>query len=607
MVNSSVTSVGVLIPSYNHANYIFTRIDSVLKQTFRNISVYIIDDCSSDESWEIITRFTSDPRVSIFRSESPSGSPFTYYRKFISEYSHDYWWIAESDDQADANFLSSLLKNFEDDHEILFSFSGSKIINQDGKQIGSARNFLEEHFGEVSWEVNQKITPSIGLKMLIRGQFVPNMSSLIFKSNAIALDELDRIKKFKLAGDWMFVILLQSRGPGLFVSEELNFFRSHGETARTRTVSRARATEYLFCNIYAWKKTEKQSSVLLAVQDTLAMSRHDKVIFSHLYFSLFRISKNSAYILAKHLILEFLSHPLAYMSKILNYFGITQIMAKEWFRFRYFIVGRLRHLFFLCGVAKRKMNHYSFLLGVVFRKVRHYSRFAIYVLKIIIFKPALAFRKIKKRFMNLKNKQNQTYQLWNAPSSMCASTLILRSRKESVGSKCLLIDRDGTLVEHIPYLIHPSDVVFIPEAIEVIRVANSKAIPVYVVTNQAGVNHGFFNEKQLSEMNFKILRALLDDHQVYVDGIFWCISHPNPKNERKGQLCDCRKPQPGLLLEAMQEAGLDSNFTGMLGDSESDISAAINAGLKYTWLVSETNREQVKESVINWLTRGTEN
>lgn len=606
-MNSDMTTVGVLIPSYNHAKYILSRIDSVLKQTFRNISVYIVDDCSSDESWEIITRFTSDPRVSIFRSESPSGSPFTYYSRFISEYSHDYWWIAESDDVADVNFLSKLLKNFEDDDELLFSFSGSKIIDVDGKQIGSARNFLKEHFSEVDWEVNQKITPSMGLNMLMRGQFVPNMSSMIFKSKAIELHELDRIKRLQLTGDWVFVILLQSAGAGLYVSQELNYFRSHNDTARARTASRSRTAEYLFCNINAWKKTDKKLSILIAVQDTLAMSRDVEVKLPHLYLSLFRISKNSAYSLAQNLILEFVSHPLTYTTKALRYFGVTQRIVREWFRLRYFLVGRLRHLIFLCGVVKRKKNHYIFLLGVVFRKIRHLIRFASYVLKILILRPTLASKKIKKRFSILKIKRGHTYQLRQASASMCASTLILRTQKESAGSKCLLIDRDGTLVEHIPYLIDPSDIVFIREAIEIIRAANLNSIPVYVVTNQAGVSHGFFDEMQLSQLNFEMLKALLDDHQVYVDGIFWCISHPNPKNERNGVLCDCRKPQPGLLFEAMQEAGLDSNATGMLGDSESDISAAINAGLKYTWLVSETNREQVKESVINWLFQGTKN
>jgi D,D-heptose 1,7-bisphosphate phosphatase len=607
MVNSDMPTVGVLIPSYNHANYIRSRIESVLKQTFQNIYVYIVDDCSTDDSWEIIKKFNSDPRVSIFRSESPSGSPFTYYRRFISEYSHDYWWIAESDDLADANFLSSLLKNFEDDDELLFSFCGSKVIDLDGKQIGSARNFLKEHFAEVDWEVNQKITSNMGLNMLMRGQFVPNMSSMIFKTNAIELSDLDRIKRFKLTGDWVFVILLQSAGPGLYVSEELNYFRSHNDTARTRTGSRSRTAEYLFCNISAWTKTDKKSSVLVAVQDTFAMSRDINIKLFHLYLSLYRISKSSAYSLVQNLILEFFAHPMTYTAKALRYFGITQKIIGEWYRFRYFIVGHLRHLFFLYGVVKRKKNHYFFLLGVVFRKIGHLSRFAIYVLKIIIFRPALASRKIKKRLTSLKNKRSHTYLLRDAPSSMCASKLILRSQKGPITSKCLLIDRDGTLVEHIPYLINPSDVVFIKEVIEMIRVANSKAIPVYIVTNQAGVNHGFFDEIQLAELNFEILNDLLDDHQVYVDGIFWCISHPTPKNKRKGQLCDCRKPHPGLLLEAMQEARIDSNVTGMVGDSESDISAAINAGLKYTWLVSKTNREQVKESVINWLSRGTAN
>lgn len=198
------------------------------------------------------------------------------------------------------------------------------------------------------------------------------------------------------------------------------------------------------------------------------------------------------------------------------------------------------------------------------------------------------------------------YDLKEQPSGICSSHIILRSERNTMNSKCLLIDRDGTLIEHIPYLIKFEKVFFIAEVVEVIRRANKELIPVFIVSNQAGVAHGYFTELDLMNLNLEILNALNRIHEVYVDGILCCTSHPAPKIVSNARVCSCRKPEPGLLLAAIGEAGVVREKTGILGDSDSDVSAGVNAKLGYTWKMSTTNRAQVKDSITNWMSGESE-
>jgi len=193
------------------------------------------------------------------------------------------------------------------------------------------------------------------------------------------------------------------------------------------------------------------------------------------------------------------------------------------------------------------------------------------------------------------------YYLRDAPVTICSKQIILINQKTISDTRCLLIDRDGTLVEHVPYLIDFEKVSFIPEVIEVLRQANRDFVPVYIVSNQAGVSHGYFTELDLVNLNLKILHALDQNYNVFVDGVLCCTSHPLPKVARNGNTCSCRKPEPGLLLAAIREAGVVRMRTGILGDSDIDVSAGVNAGLGYTWKMSTTNRAHVRDSILSWM------
>ena len=133
--------VSVVIPNYNYARYLHKRIKSILKQTYPIYELIILDDCSSDNSIKIIKdeiekikiRF---PRIKIKFIENSvnSGKPIAQWKKAFSEASGDYVWIAEADDLSDSNFLSNVMKGF-DDPDVVLSYSESMIINRIGMMI----------------------------------------------------------------------------------------------------------------------------------------------------------------------------------------------------------------------------------------------------------------------------------------------------------------------------------------------------------------------------------------------------------------------------------------------------------------------------------------
>ena len=125
--------VSVIIPNYNHAAFLKQRIESVLNQTFQDFELIILDDCSTDNSKEIIEEYRSNPKVkSIVYSKMNSGSPFEQWRKGIVLAKGEYVWIAESDDWASLDFLHELISNLSKKKNVGICFCDSNWVDNDG-------------------------------------------------------------------------------------------------------------------------------------------------------------------------------------------------------------------------------------------------------------------------------------------------------------------------------------------------------------------------------------------------------------------------------------------------------------------------------------------
>lgn len=137
----------------------------------------------------------------------------------------------------------------------------------------------------------------------------------------------------------------------------------------------------------------------------------------------------------------------------------------------------------------------------------------------------------------------------------------------------VFLDRDGTINEQMGYLNHLSRFVMLPRAAAGIRLLNEQDIPVFVVTNQSGLARGYFPPSLLDEIHTK-MNEILAVEGARVDGIYICPHHPEAKEEKYRLACNCRKPKPGLFLQAAAEHEVDLAASFVVGDRWSDLKAA---------------------------------
>jgi D-glycero-D-manno-heptose 1,7-bisphosphate phosphatase len=140
------------------------------------------------------------------------------------------------------------------------------------------------------------------------------------------------------------------------------------------------------------------------------------------------------------------------------------------------------------------------------------------------------------------------------------------------GKAAVFIDRDGTICFDRHYLADPAGLDLVPTVAEGIRKLNEDGIPVIVVTNQSGIARGKFDEKRLGEIHAR-LRQLLAEKGARIDDIFFCPHMPDAG-------CRCRKPAPGMLLDAAAKHSIDLKRSFVIGDRMMDVELAHKVGAR---------------------------
>jgi D-glycero-D-manno-heptose 1,7-bisphosphate phosphatase len=145
-------------------------------------------------------------------------------------------------------------------------------------------------------------------------------------------------------------------------------------------------------------------------------------------------------------------------------------------------------------------------------------------------------------------------------------------------TQAVFLDRDGTLVDELGFLRRPEDLRLLPRAAEGVRAFNAAGWRVIVVTNQSGLARGLFTPDDLAAVHAR-LEAALAEEGARLDAILHCPHHPEEGVPPLRAACECRKPAPGLLLEAASRFGLELGACWIVGDSRRDLEAGRRAGL----------------------------
>ena len=134
----------------------------------------------------------------------------------------------------------------------------------------------------------------------------------------------------------------------------------------------------------------------------------------------------------------------------------------------------------------------------------------------------------------------------------------------------VFLDRDGTLIEEVGYLSHLDRIALYPWSIESVKLLNRAGFKVVVVTNQAGVARGLFDEDFIDEAH-RFLDQKFGDGGAMIDKFYYCPHHPEASVEAYRCECDCRKPKAGMLWKAAQELQLELSHSFVIGDRLSDL------------------------------------
>jgi D-glycero-D-manno-heptose 1,7-bisphosphate phosphatase len=149
---------------------------------------------------------------------------------------------------------------------------------------------------------------------------------------------------------------------------------------------------------------------------------------------------------------------------------------------------------------------------------------------------------------------------------------------KSNGSPAVFLDRDGVLLKNLPgYIRGREDVTFLPGAFHALRLLSQTKFKIFLVTNQSMVGRGFVTLKEAEAINDYVVHLVVQN-EGRIDQVYMCPHAPDDN-------CDCRKPMPGLILQAEKEFSLDLSKSILIGDALSDIQAAKAAGIGKAVLV----------------------
>ena len=150
--------------------------------------------------------------------------------------------------------------------------------------------------------------------------------------------------------------------------------------------------------------------------------------------------------------------------------------------------------------------------------------------------------------------------------------------------RALFLDRDGVINIDHGYVLRPEDFKLVPGVVDLLRTAQAHNFSLIVVTNQSGLARGLFDESQYLRLE-NHMREILADEGVTLADIYYCPHHPGGSVARFASVCSCRKPAPGLILQAAREHTVDLDASILIGDKSSDIEAAKAAGVGRYFLV----------------------
>ena len=252
--NMSIPVVSIIVPNYNHSKFLEQRLASIFNQTYQAFEVIILDDCSTDNSRDIIERYRSNPKVSnIIYNEVNSGSPFKQWYKGIQLAKGEYVWIAESDDTCECLFLETLMMRINNINNCVLAYCGTNDIDKEGRII-SKQEYIKRD--------TLYTGTSFVAKKLLLSNCVYNASCAVFKRTSALSISMEWIDS-RGAGDYYFWLFLSGLGNVCSLYHPLTYRRIHdsnvthkADSSGSNLTDERKIVDYIYSkyHIAIWRK-----------------------------------------------------------------------------------------------------------------------------------------------------------------------------------------------------------------------------------------------------------------------------------------------------------------------------------------------------------------
>ena len=228
--NQQTPLVTVIVPNYCHSLYLPERIDCILNQTFQNFELILMDDCSTDNSRDILLSYKDHPRVShVILNEQNTGNTFLQWEKGVGLARGKYIWIAESDDYADETFLDCCMAMFCLHEDCVLVRTGSYQVNEKDRVLTRDWDVWKEDETVHYYQGDDYIRHN-----MLHFNYIYNASMVVFRKDVF--QQIDKsYQQMRFTGDWLCWVEMLRHGPICEYRRKLNYFRQHQNKVSARS------------------------------------------------------------------------------------------------------------------------------------------------------------------------------------------------------------------------------------------------------------------------------------------------------------------------------------------------------------------------------------
>ncbi|MDB9916159.1 glycosyltransferase [Pseudomonadales bacterium] len=234
--------VSVVVASYNHERYLEKRMDSLCAQTYGNMEIIVIDDCSPDNSRDVLGRYKSDPRVTLVNREV-NGGWIEVSNQGLSLAKGEFVMFANCDDYCDDAMISELVSALRNNSSVGVAFCRSLLVDEEGCVLGDDFEIRNEEFRS-NCSVDASLSGRQMQKFLLKSCVIPNLSAALIRRECFNLVG-GFSNSYVVCSDWDLFLRIAADFDFYYFKNAHNRFRQHESTVRNTHKGKVTLDEYL--------------------------------------------------------------------------------------------------------------------------------------------------------------------------------------------------------------------------------------------------------------------------------------------------------------------------------------------------------------------------